>query len=97
MKDLSLVTKKDRKKWICITIFLGIFSFVLMIFEWVKFNTCFSIVGIVIEIINFFIIPKIKSKYHRGEQIIKIFEECNEEEKEEIYKFIKKFDKEETL
>ncbi len=96
MKDLSLITPKQRKNLIIITIILGIISLGLTIYEFINFKTAFSFIGIIVEVINFLIIPKVKSEYHRGEQIQKIYENCNETEKDEIYKFIKKYDKDET-
>ena len=96
MKDLSLITPNQRKTLIAITIVLCLISLILTIIEYINFKTAFSFIGIIIEVINLLIIPKVKSEYHRGEQIQKIYENCNETEKDEIYKLIKKYDKEET-
>lgn len=96
MKDLSLITNKERKKWLVITIGFGVICIITAVVEYINNKTCYSASGVIAEIISAFIIPKIKGKYHRGEQILKIFEECNEEEKKDIYEFVKKYDKEET-
>lgn len=93
MKDLSKITEKQRKVWIVVIFFLTLICISISIFEITKSQTYYSIPGTIIEIISTFVFPLIKKQYHRGEQISKIFEKCSENEKKEIYEYIKKFDK----
>lgn len=93
MKDLSKLTDQQRNIWIVIIILLTIFCIGLSVYEGVNSKTYYSIPGTVIEIISVVVLPLIKKQYHRGDQIIKIFENCSENEKKEIYQYIKKYDK----
>lgn len=48
-----------------------------------------TIIAIVLEAIA----KKIRGLYNRSDKIVKIFQECTEKEKAEIYEYVKKYDK----
>lgn len=88
MKDLS--TK--QKIGIVLTFTAYLASIILPIAEYYFCHTIFSLVGVISMILEE-IATNLRKQYHRGDELSKIFEDATIQEKDEIYNFVKKYEK----
>ncbi len=77
---------------IALTLIVYIASIIIPIAEFLINHTTFTLAGIISILLEDFAIW-LRKQYHREDEISKIFENATEKEKEEIYNFVKKYEK----